>query len=71
MLIKTDIYKRAIYFVWPLIMNYQIIHYEDYTMTLIIIIFSKKYKYLNNFAILHIKNRKSATFKYRKELING
>ena len=71
MLIKTDIYKRAIYFLWPLIMNYQIIHYEDYTMTLIIIIFSKKYKYLNNFAILHIKNRKSATFKYRKELIKS
>ena len=71
LLIKTDIYKKSIYYLWSLIMNYQMIIYEDYTITSIIVLFSKKYKYLNNFALIHIRNKNSAMYKYKKEFTNS
>ena len=64
LLIKTDIYKKSIYHLWPLILNYQLIYYEDYVVTSIIIILSKKYKYLNNFALIHLNHNNSAMIKY-------
>ena len=64
LLIKTDIYKKAIYYLWSLIMNYQLIYYEDYIITSMIVIFSKKYKYLNNFAMIHLNHDNSAMVKY-------
>ena len=54
LLIKTDLYKKSIYHLWPIIMNYQIIFHEDYTISFMLIILAKKYKYLNRFAILHL-----------------
>lgn len=71
MIIKSDLYKKSIYYLWPLIMNYQIIYYEDYIMTLIIIVLSKKYKYLNIFALIHISNMNTSFKKYRKEFIHS
>jgi hypothetical protein len=47
LLIKSDIYKKAIYHLWPLIINYKIVYQEDYTITFMLIILAKKYKYLN------------------------
>jgi hypothetical protein len=44
LLIKSDIYKKALYQLWPLIINYKIIYFEDYTVTFMIIILSQKYK---------------------------
>ena len=64
LLIRTNIYKKAIYHLWPLIMNYQLIYYEDYVVTTIILIFSKKFKYLNNFALIHLNHNNSAMIKY-------
>ena len=64
LLIKTDIYKKSIYHLWPLILNYQLIYYEDYVITSIIVILSKKYKYLNNFALIHLNHNNSAMIKY-------
>jgi glycosyltransferase involved in cell wall biosynthesis len=46
LLIKSDIYKKAIYHLWPLIINYKIVFHEDYTITFMLIILAKKYKYL-------------------------
>jgi glycosyltransferase involved in cell wall biosynthesis len=46
LLIKSDIYKKALYHLWPIIINYKIIYEEDFTVTFMIIILSKKYKYL-------------------------
>ena len=39
LLIKTDIYKKAIYYLWPVILNYKFTYYEDYIITTIIIFF--------------------------------
>ena len=45
-------------------MNYQLIYYEDYVISSIIVILSKKFKYLNNFALIHLNHNNSAMIKY-------
>lgn len=65
LLIKSDIYKEAIYNLWPIIMNYQLIYHEDYAISFMIIILAKRYKYLNQFGILHLYHKKSASQKYK------
>ena len=69
LLIKTDVYKKAVYYFWPVILNYKFTYYEDYIMTTIIIFFSKHFKYLNNFGLLHIKHKSSAMSVYSKYLL--
>lgn len=64
LLIKSDIYKKSIYILWPIIMNYQLIFHEDYAISFMIIILSKRYKYLNQFGLLHLYHEKSASKKY-------
>ena len=65
LLIKSNIYKKAIYYLWPIIMNYQLIFHEDYTISFMIIILSNRYKYLNIFGLLHLFHEKSASNKYQ------
>ena len=59
LLIKSDIYKRVIYHMWPLIINYKIIFQEDYTVTFIILILTQKFKYINIFALIHYYHSKN------------
>ena len=59
LLIKNDIYKKTVYQLWPIIINYKIIFNEDYTITFKLISLSQKYKYLNNFALIHLIHPKS------------
>ena len=59
LLIKNDLYKKAIYIMWPIIINYKLTFFEDHTITVLIIIYAKKYKYLNNFCLLHLAHKKS------------
>ncbi len=61
LLIKADLYKKTIYHLWPVIMNYQLIFHEDYTISFMLIIFAERYEYLNKFAILHLVHRNSAS----------
>ena len=61
LLIKADIYKKAVYHLWKIIINYQIIFHEDYTISFMIVILARNYKYLNNFAIIHLNHIKSAS----------
>ena len=64
LLIKADLYKKVIYHLWPIIMNYQIIFHEDYTISFMLVILAKKYKYLNRFALLHLFHKKSISNNY-------
>jgi len=61
LLIKSDIYKKAIYHLWPLIINYKITFHEDYNITFMLIILAQKYKYLNNFALIHLYHSSSTS----------
>ena len=61
LLVKADIYKKTVLYLWPYIINYKIIHYEDFTVTFFFAVLSKKFKYLNNFYIAHLKHNSSAS----------
>lgn len=61
LLIKSDIYKKAIYHLWPLIINYKITFHEDYNITFMLVILAQKYKYLNNFALIHLNHSNSTS----------
>ena len=65
LLIKNDIYKKAVYHLWPIIINYKITFHEDFTITFKLLILSEKYKYLNNFAYIHLVHPKSTSNNYR------
>ena len=67
LLIRSEIYKKAIYHLWPLIINYKITFHEDYSITFMLIILSKKYKYLNNFALIHLFHSNSTS----KDFLNN
>ena len=65
MLIKTDLYKKAIYHLWQIIINYRITYQEDYTITFMIILLSERYKYLNNFALVHLSHSSATSSKFK------
>ena len=59
LLINADLYKKAIYHLWPLIINYKIIFNEDYFITSMIVKLANNYEYLNKFALIHLDHKKS------------
>ena len=65
LLIKSEIYKKAIYNLWPIIMNYQLTFHEDYAISFMIIILSERSKYLNKFGLLHLRHEKSTSNNYQ------
>ena len=60
-LIRADLYKKVIYNLWPIIINYKIIFQEDYLITFFILIYAKTYKRIRNIFLLHFRNKKSAS----------
>ena len=64
LLIKSDLYKMAIYRLWPIIMNYQMIFHEDYTISFMLVLLARKYKYINKFGLLHLIHINSASNSY-------
>ena len=64
LLIKTNIYKKAIYKLWPIIINYKLVFFEDHTITFMVVILAKQYKYLNNFGIIHLAHKKAISNKF-------
>ena len=63
-MIKTDLYKNAIYNLWPFIMNYHLIFNEDYIITRMIAKIAKNYKYINKFCLIHLRNSNSVSCNY-------
>ena len=64
-LIRADLYKKVIYNLWPIIINYKIIFQEDYLITFFVLIYAKKYKKIRNRILFHFKNIKSASKGYK------
>ena len=67
LLIKSIIYKKAIYHLWPLIINYKITYHEDFTITFMLMILAQKYKYLNHYALIHLFHSNSASYGLSKD----
>ena len=64
LLIKSNLYKKAIYHLWPIIINYKIIFNEDYIITSMIAKLATKFKYINKFILIHLKHSKSISNDY-------
>jgi glycosyltransferase involved in cell wall biosynthesis len=64
LLIKTNLYKRAIYKLWPIVINYKLVFFEDHTITFMVVILAEQYKYLNNFGIIHLAHKKAISNKF-------
>ena len=60
-LIKSELYKKAIYNLWPIIINYKIIFQEDFFVTSLIVSFTKRYKKLNFIGLFHLFHNESAS----------
>ena len=60
-LIKSELYKKAIYNLWPIIINYKIIFQEDVFVTSLIVSFTKRYKKLNFIGLFHLFHNESAS----------
>ena len=66
LLIKTELYKKAIYKLWPIIMNYKLTFHEDYTISFMIVSFARRYKYLNNFGLVHLSHSDATSRNFMK-----
>ena len=64
LLIRADIYKKAVYHMWSIITNFKLIFHEDYTVTFMILILARNFKFLNNFCYIHLEHKNQASSKH-------
>ena len=64
-LFNADLYKKVIYNLWPIIINYKIIFQEDHIITFFILLYAKKYKKIKDFLFFHFINKKSSSKGFR------
>ena len=64
-LIKSDLYKKVIYNLWPIIINYKIIFQEDYLITFFILIYAQKSQETKNIFYYNFKNKRQASNQYQ------
>ena len=60
-IINADLYKKVIYNLWPIIINYKIIFQEDFLITFFILIYAQKSKHLNNIFYYYFVNLNQAS----------
>lgn len=60
-LIKTDLYKKVIYNLWEIIINYQIIYQEDFLITFFMLIYAQRYKVINDIFYFYFTNENQAS----------
>ena len=61
LLIKADLYKKSVYHMWPIIANYKLIFHEDFTITFMIVILARNFKFLNIFCYVHLSHKNAAS----------
>ena len=60
-LIKADLYKKVIYNLWPIIINYKIIFQEDFLITFFFLFYAEKYEKIKNVFYYHLMHKNSAS----------
>ena len=58
---KADLYKKIIYNLWPIIINYKIIFEEDFIITFFILIYAKNCGHIQNSLYYYYINHKAAS----------
>ena len=64
-LIKADLYKKVLYNLWPIIINYKIIFQEDFIIIFFLFIYAKKFLNINKLLYFYYINRQSASNDFR------
>ena len=64
-LIRADLYKKIIYNLWPIIINYNIIFQEDFLITFFLLIYAKKFEKIKHVFYYHFINRNSASHDFK------
>ena len=64
-LILSELYKKIIYNLWPIIINYKIIFQEDYLITFFLLIYAQKYENISDILLYIYKNKKSISNGFR------
>ena len=69
LLIKADIYKKAVQNLWPMIINFKIVHFEDYQITFLFAAYAKSFRFLNYYFLLHLysENSTGASKEFKNE----
>ena len=60
-LIRSDLYKKIIYNLWPIIINYSIIFQEDFLITFFFLIYAERFEKIKHAFYYHFRNRNSAS----------
>ena len=60
-LFRADLYKKVIYNLWSIIINYKIIFAEDFIITFFILIHARNYGHIGNIFFYHFINKESAS----------
>ena len=53
LLIRTDLYKKVVYNLWPIIINYKIIFQEDFIISFFLLNYAKKCVFISKVLMLH------------------
>ena len=64
-LIRSDLYKKIIYNLWPIIINYKIIFQEDFLITFFFFTYVRKYKSIKDLLYFHYLHEHSASYRYK------
>jgi glycosyltransferase involved in cell wall biosynthesis len=64
-LIKANLYKKVIYYLWPIIINYKIIFQEDFLITFFILIYAEKAEKIEKKIFFNYYNKKSISKIYK------
>ena len=67
LLIKAELYKKAIFHIWQIIINYRLVLHEDYEITFFLLVFAKNFQFINYFFIIHLLHEDAVTFSYFTE----
>ena len=63
-LIRANLYKKVIYHLWSIIINYKIIFQEDFLITFFLYIYAKKLLQIEKKLFFHFKNKESTSNNY-------
>ena len=64
-LIRADLYKKIIYNLWPIIINYEITFQEDFLILFFLLIYAKRFKSIKNIFYYYFKHENEVSRGYK------
>ena len=61
--IKSEIYERIVRILWPIIINYKLVHYEDYHITFLMTAHVNNFMFMNKYFMVHLDHKSAGNDK--------